>query len=71
MPSLGYITSLTYGDFSSALCFHAYSEGLGSALGEPAIIRAWDCLDGILEETQFLGIGRVLCGEDGGAHDDV
>ena len=54
-----------------AVGFHAQSECLGSALGEPAIIRARDGSYCVLEEAQFVGVGGLVGGEDGCSHYDV
>ena len=54
-----------------AVRFHAQPERLGSALREPAVVRARDGADCVLEEAEFVGVGGLVCGEDGGAHDDV
>ena len=46
-------------------------ERLRPALGEPAIIRARNSPDGVLEEPQFFGESGVGGREDEGAHDDI
>jgi len=44
---------------------------LRTALGEPAIIRARNGPDGVLEEPQFFGESGMGGGEDKSTHDDV
>jgi len=51
--------------------FHAEVQSLGSALGEPAIVRAGDCSNCVLEETEFGCEDGVVGGEHKGPHDDV
>lgn len=54
-----------------AVRLHAEVEGLGAALREPAVVRAGDGTDSVLEEAQLACEGGVVRGEDERAHDDV
>lgn len=50
---------------------HPEMEGFGTALGEPAVVCAWDGAGGVLEESEAGAEGGVVCGYDDCAHDDV